>query len=65
MRRKVRRDENATPAKGDTAFEHSSRHADLKALLDEHAVDPDAPTMAEWLPSRRGNSARSAPKSAE
>jgi hypothetical protein len=56
------RHEKATPAKERNPFEHSSRHADLKALVEDHLVDPDAPGMAEWFPSRRGNSPRPAPK---
>jgi hypothetical protein len=65
MRREARRHKKTAPVEEDAGFEHSSRHADLESLLAEHMVDPDAATMAEWLPSRRGNSARPAPRSAQ
>jgi hypothetical protein len=65
MGREVRRDKETAPVEDDARFEHSSRHADLESLLADHMVDPEAPTMAEWLPSRRGNSPRPAPRSAE
>jgi hypothetical protein len=40
-------------------FEHSSRHADLSALIADHMLDPHGPTATtHWVPSRRGNSPR-------
>jgi hypothetical protein len=57
MKRARRTREDAPRAKDD-GFQHSSRHVDLESLLAEHMLDPEnAAATAEWLPSRRGNSA--------
>jgi hypothetical protein len=44
----------------DARFDHSSRHADLKSLVEDHLLDAEhAAATAKWFPSRRGNSPRS------
>jgi hypothetical protein len=66
MRRGARGNKKAAPGEGDARFDHSSRHADLKALVEDHLLDAEnAAITAEWYPSRRGNSPRSTPKASE
>jgi hypothetical protein len=56
-----RRATEESPATQKHRFRHSSNHDDLKSLIDEHMLGPAAAAAtADWYPSRRGNSPRSA-----
>jgi hypothetical protein len=58
MVRRARRGKDTPPADEEKPFQHSSRHVDLESLLADHMLNHDAAaTTADWLPSRRGNSA--------
>ena len=60
MRRGARGRQAALPAEAEARFDHSSRHADLKSLVEDHLLDAEhAAVTATWFPSRRGNSPRS------
>ena len=59
MKRRSARQRKAAPPVPPDAFEHSSGHDDLAAVIDDHLIDQDAAeSTAGWLPSRRGNSPR-------
>ncbi len=65
MRRGAHGSKATAPVEGEARFEHSSRHADLKSLVEDHLLDTEnAAITAQWFPSRRGNSPRATPKAA-
>jgi hypothetical protein len=65
MRKRASGSGRSTPVDG-ARFDHSSKHADLKSLVEDHLLDAEhAAVTAKWYPSRRGNSPKSAPKAAE
>jgi hypothetical protein len=59
MRRSARDGEKARTVGERRAFQHSSGHDDLKALVAEHLLgETAAEETSGWRPSRRGNSPR-------
>jgi hypothetical protein len=61
MRRGARGNKKTAPVEGEARFDHSSRHADLTSLVEDHLLDAEnAAITSKWYPSRRGNSPRSA-----
>jgi hypothetical protein len=66
MRRGARGNKKAARGESEARFDHSTRHADLKSLVEDHLLDAEnAAITAKWHPSRRGNSPRSTPRSSE
>jgi len=59
VKRRARKRANETPPASD-GFVHSSKRDDLESLIADHVLPADAAetTMADWTPSRRGNSPR-------
>jgi len=54
VKRRRRGDDARDETSPEPGFEHSSRHADLGSLLDEHSYGPDAEAaIVAWLESRR------------